>query len=470
MRTLPATRRCAILECCGAAMFATMLGASILLARAAEAKEAQWIWSPAYEKELAPEGIFFFRKTFNLQAPESGTIQIACDDSYELYINGRQIGTGQNWKVLDVYDITRYLLKGANTIAVKAVNSEGSSAGLVARVVIKQQGNTAVDYSSDATWKSALKEFPQWQKPRFNDIQWLGARSFGPLNATLPWGNEVSVAGAGDRFKVTPEFHVEWVVDPKDTGPLICMTFDEFGQIVAARENGPLVVIRDEDKDGLVETVSTYCEDIKNCQGLLSISGKMYAVGEGPQGVGLYCLSDEDKDGKIDNVNSVLKFSGEMGEHGPHALGLGPDGLIYILVGNFSRSEQKPEESSPYHDFYEGDLNTPRFEDASGHAVGIKAPGGTILRTDVTGSAVELFAGGLQNPYDLAFNQEGELFTCDSDMEWDTGMPWYRPTRYNHVSAGSEFGWRSGWSKWPNYSVASLAPVLELGRGYPAGM
>jgi len=470
MRTHSATRPRATRKYCGLALLGALLCPLLLIASEAVAKEAQWIWSPAFEKEFAPQGVCYFRKAFNLQAPESGMIQISCDDSYELFVNGRQIGGGQNWKVLDVYDVSRFLIKGINTIAVKATNSEGSSAGLVARVVVKDQGHTAVDHSSDATWKTALKEFPQWQKPRFNDVQWLAARSFGQLNATLPWGNEVSVAGAGDRFKVTPEFHVEWVVDPKDTGPLICMTFDEFGQVVASRENGSLIVVRDEDKDGLVDTVSPYCEELKNCQGLLSISGKMYAVGEGPKGVGLYCLSDKDKDGTIDNVESILKFSGEMGEHGPHALALGPDGLIYILVGNFSRSEQKPEESSPYHDFYEGDLLLPRYEDASGHAVGIKAPGGTILRTDVTGSAVELFAGGLQNPYDLVFNQEGELFTCDSDMEWDTGMPWYRPTRLNHVSPGAEFGWRSGWSKWPNYYLDSLQPVLELGRGSPAGM
>ncbi|HTM54281.1 MAG TPA: HEAT repeat domain-containing protein [Pirellulales bacterium] len=434
------------------------------------AKEAQWIWSPAYEKELAPEGVCYFRKVFNLGAPEQGRIQIACDDNYELYVNGRLVGSGQNWKVLDSYDISRYLVQGANTVAVKATNSSGSSAGLVARVTVKQQGHTHVDHSTDATWKTALKEFPQWQRPRFNDVQWLAARSFGNLNATLPWGNEVSVAGAGDRFKVTPEFHVEWVIDPKDTGPLICMAFDEFGQIVAARENGPLVIVRDADRDGLPETVSAYCDEIKNCQGLVSVSGKMYAVGEGPEGVGMYRLSDGDQDGTIDQVQCLLKFAGDMGEHGPHALTLGPDGLLYMMVGNFAHTQQKPEATSPYHDFYEGELVTPRLEDSSGHAVGIQAPGGTILRTDTTGSAVELFAGGFQNPYDLAFNQEGELFTCDSDMEWDLGMPWYRPTRLLHASAGSEFGWRSGWAKWPNYYIDSLAPVTELGRGSPAGM
>ncbi len=444
--------------------------AFVVCTATASAKEAEWIWSPAFEKELAPEGECYFRKTFELGMPETGQVQIACDDNYELYVNGREVGTGSNWKMLDSYDVTKYLVEGTNTVAVKAVNAEGGSAGLVARVVVKQQGGTYVDHSTDATWKCALKEFGQWHKPRFDDEQWLAARSFGPLNATLPWGNEVTLAGENGRYRITPEFHVEWVVDPKETGSLICMTFDEFGQIIAARENGPLVIVRDSDRDGLVDTVSPFCDEIKNCQGLLAVSGKVYAVADGPQGAALYRLSDEDQDGRIDRVESVLKFGGEMGEHGPHALTLGPDGLLYMLLGNFTQLQNKFEATSPYRDFYEGDLVTPRYEDAGGHAVGIKAPGGTIIRTDTSGTAVEAFAGGMQNPYDLVFNQDGELFTCDSDMEWDSGMPWYRPTRLNHVAAGGEFGWRSGWAKWPSYFIDSLPPAMELGRGSPAGM
>jgi putative membrane-bound dehydrogenase-like protein len=446
------------------------LGLLVLACQAAVAKEAQWIWSPAYEKELAPAETCYFRKTFTLGAPEHGEIQIACDDSYELYVNGRHVGAGQNWKVLDTFDITKYLVQGLNTVSIKATNTEAGSAGVVARVVVKQQGHTHVEYSTDATWKTALKEFPQWQKSRFDDTQWMAARSFGALGATLPWGNEVAVAGAEGRFKLMPEFHIEWVIAPKDTGSLICMTFDEFGQIIAARENGPLIVIRDDDKDGLVDTVATYCDEVKNCQGLLALDGKVYAVGQGPEGSALYRLSDEDQDGQADRVEAILKFTGEMGEHGPHALTLGPDGLLYMVAGNFSQIAHEFEPTSPYRGFYEGDLIRPRYEDAGGHAVGIKAPGGTILRTDTSGKSVELFAGGLQNPYDLAFNQEGELFTCDSDMEWDSGMPWYRPTGLNHVSAGAEFGWRSGWAKWPNYFIDSLPATLELGRGSPAGM
>ncbi len=41
-------------------------------------------------------------------------------------------------------------------------------------------------------------------------------------------------------------------------------------------------------------------------------------------------------------------------------------------------------------DYYEGDLLTPKYEDPHGYAAGIKAPGGTIVRTDINGSFVEL--------------------------------------------------------------------------------
>ncbi len=227
------------------------------------AAEPQWVWSPAYEKEGAPAGECYFRKNFHLGTPEHGEVQIGCDDRYELYVNGRMVGAGKNWKVLDVYDITSDLISGTNVIAVKAVNEEQGAAGLVVRVAVKTEGGTHVSHSSDATWKTSLREFVGWQKVRFNDSQWLAAREFGAVGATLPWGNEVMVAGSQERFKVLPRFRVEPVVDSKETGSLISMTFDEFGQIIAARENGPLIVVRDQDRNGTLDSVSTFSEDVK---------------------------------------------------------------------------------------------------------------------------------------------------------------------------------------------------------------
>ena len=183
------------------------------------------------------------------------------------------------------------------------------------------------------------------------------------------------------------------------------MTFNEWGEIIGSQEGGGLVAIVDADQDGLVETVAPYCDKLKNCQGMLALNGQIFAVGEGPDGPGLYRLSDEDQDGAADAVKLLFAFDSSVGEHGPHAPVLGPDGLIYLVIGNHCKPKPEYDAGSPYHHYYEGDLVQPRYEDANGHAVGIKAPGGAVLRTNTEGERVQIFAGGFRNPYDIAFNK-----------------------------------------------------------------
>ena len=116
------------------------------------------------------------------------------------------------------------------------------------------------------------------------------------------------------------------------------------------------------------------------------------------------------------------------------------------------------------------DYLLPRQWDANGHARGILAPGGYIAKTDPEGKEWEIVSIGYRNQYDFAFNPEGEMFVYDADMEWDFGMPWYRPTRVNHATSGSELGWRSGTGKWPPYYVDSLPAMVNIGPGSPVGV
>ena len=59
------------------------------------ASEAQWIWATAAENESIPEGeSCFFRKVINLRVEAIGQIEIAADDSYELFVNGKPVGSG----------------------------------------------------------------------------------------------------------------------------------------------------------------------------------------------------------------------------------------------------------------------------------------------------------------------------------------------------------------------------------------
>lgn len=428
--------------------------------------EAQWIWTT----DNAPAA--YFRRTFFLSQPGDGQIAITADQRYELYVNGRHVGSGENWRVMDTYDIVRYLVAGRNVIAVKAEGRADAPRGLVARVTIRNAGGTFVSQSTGPGWRAASGVNERWNWPSLNDRNWPAARSLGELGRTAPWNDGVRPADGttAGRFRLPEDFAVERVMSPEETGSVLCMAFDEDGNVLISREGQGIHRLVDTNGDGLPDEIVAVNETIKYCQGLLSVSGTIFAVGGGPEGAGLYRLSDSDGDGTSETAELLIEFQGGISEHGPHAPVLGPDGLVYVLIGNHSQLKNRPAATSPYRHPYEGDLVQPKYEDAGGHAVGVKAPGGTIVRTDIGGTFVETYAGGIRNAYDLDFSPVGDLFTYDSDMEWDEGLPWFRTTRFLHVVAGGEYGWRSGWSKWPEYFLDGLPSILETGRGSPTGV
>lgn len=453
-----------------------LLTAAILPAHviASDLGGAQWIWSSKYGRINSPAGSLYFRKVFEVTDPVEGRVEIVCDDAYDLFINGARVGGGNDWRIIGVHDVTGQLHAGRNIVAVHAKNAAKGPASLVACVRIRERNGGTLNVLTDGSWKFSEKAAPLWQQATFDDSGWISALAEGPFGQVNPWGDQPQLAGGptslAQRFTAPPGFSVEEVIKPGHTGSLVAMAFDADGNILASREEGPLLLLRDTDRDGNFETVATFCDKLQNCQGILPLDGDVFAVGHGPEGSGLYRLSDADRNGKAEQVLTLLKFTFPMAEHGPHAVALGRDGSIYVMVGNHARTQRAPDKRSPLHGWYDVDLLKPKYEDANGHAAGIKAPGGIVVRTDRDASFIEYFAGGFRNAYDLAFNRAGEILTYDSDMEYDVGLPWYRPTRVNLVTQGSEFGWRSGWAKWPDYYLDSLPAVLELGRGSPTGI
>lgn len=463
-----------------------------LMAGAASAQEAQWIWSPEHAPDSVPTGVAcHFRKVLQIRSPEAGQIAIAADDAYDLFVNGRRVATGTAQKKLVEHDVSKFLTRGANVIAIKVTNRSGKTAALVARVTVKDKNGGWQSYSTDDSWKAELSPLPLWNTALYNDRSWAAASAFGELTTAAPArdpageaatsvaASEASTpseaasdepAGRSSRFTIDDSFQVQSVLSGEDSGSLTAMTFNEFGHILAAKEGGGLLLIYDANNDKIPEKVRTYCDIVQNIQGILALNGEVFVTGEGPDGPALYRLADKDRDGMLESVRAIVRFECEVLEHGAHGLVLGPDGLIYVLLGNHAKVVGNYDDGSPHRDYYEGDLLQPRYEDPGGHAVGIKAPGGTIIRTDTEGSGVQLVAGGLRNPYDLAFNRDGEMFIHDADMESDDGTSWYRPTRLCHVVPGGEYGWRSGWAKWPEYFVDSLPAALDTGRGSPAGI
>lgn len=297
------------------------------------------------------------------------------------------------------------------------------------------------------------------------------ARNFGGQSsngASTDQTNETGLVDSG-RFKIDPEFTVQQVLLEEESGSVLAMAFNEFGKLIVSKERGPLVICdltkQADDKNSRTRVL---CSQVNSCQGILPLNGDVYVTGHGPDGQALYRLSDPNRDGTLEVAETILRFKGPLGEHGAHGIELGPDGMLYVALGNATGIESKPSVTSPYRSSYEGDLVS-RYEDPGGHAAGIKAPGGTIVRVALDGSVVQTVCGGIRNTYDLVFNSQGELFCHDSDMESNIGHAWYRPTRIYHVADGAEFGWRSGWSKFPDYFADVMEPAATTGRGSPTG-
>lgn len=259
---------------------------------------------------------------------------------------------------------------------------------------------------------------------------------------------------------------------PRERGSWIALALDGAGRLIASAQEGGLYRVTvgapgSADADLLVEDLGI---DLGEVQGLAWAGGSLWAMagGAAAETGGLHRLTDADGDGRFEEVRHVLGLEGS-GEHGPHAIVPAPDGrTLYLIAGNHTDLPEISASRVP--PFWDEDELGERIEDPNGHAVGIRAPGGWVLAVDHDGRRRELFACGLRNAYDLAFDARGELFTFDSDMEWDLGLPWYRPPRFLHVVSGADFGWRSGTGYWPERYPDSLPDLASTALASPTGL
>ena len=338
-------------------------------------------------------------------------------------------------------------------------------------------------------------------------LEALGAGTSAPLileqavermpTASDQAASEPLPSDAPPPFRAPAGFVVErlFVVPREELGSWVSLTVDGKGRLIASDQGGRgLVRITPAPLDGSAPTcVERIPVPLTSAQGLLWAFDALYVVCNSGTGSSLCRVTDSDDDDTLDAVEHLRDFAGG-GEHGPHAILRSPDGeRLFVVCGNHTklpfavtdvtppqtmggirqdqrRVEVAPDGSSRLPANWDEDQVIPRMWDANGHAVGILAPGGYVATTDRDGKAWELWSAGYRNPYDIAFNADGELFVYDADMEWDFGMPWYRPTRVNHATSGSDLGWRSGSGKWPATFPDSLPAVMDIGPGSPTGV
>jgi putative heme-binding domain-containing protein len=283
-------------------------------------------------------------------------------------------------------------------------------------------------------------------------------------------------APAPDLLETLPGFKVELVrtAAPATEGSWISIVKDPQGRLLLGAERKEPIT-RVTIKDGKVVQAEILKIPLTEVMGMLFAFDSLYINGrrntaDGHDVFGLFRCRSTHHDGEYDQVELLREWQNGGGDHGAHAILLDPDQKhLDIVCGNFVELPADILPSSPHRN-YADDLALPRAEDSNGFGAGHQPPGGSVIRMDPDGSHCELFASGERNTYDVAFNHDGELFGFDSDMENDWGMPWYRPIRVYHITSGSDYGFREGTAKWPEYYADSLPAAVTIGIGCPTGV
>ncbi len=245
----------------------------------------------------------------------------------------------------------------------------------------------------------------------------------------------------------------------------VSLAFDPKGRLTIGREKKGLLRLTLSAGAG-VEKVEVINDTLLECRGLLYAHGALYANANNSKV--LVRLRDTDGDDQFDQQDELLRTEGGVG-HGRNHVKLGPDGMLCLVHGNNVVAPPTAAPGSPLRNFQDDRL-IPCPWDPQMFDGDVKLPAGHILLGDRDGKSWTLLAGGLRNPLEAAVNADGEMFTFDADMEWDTGTPWYRPCRVNHVISGADFGWRRGTSKWPAYFPDCGPTVIDIGLASPTGI
>lgn len=280
-----------------------------------------------------------------------------------------------------------------------------------------------------------------------------------------------------------PGFTAEHLFSPSDNdmGSWVSLCFDDRGRMIASDQYGAMYrldipAIGASNSTPTVEKLKIEGEDftLGAAHGLLYAFNSLYVMVNNrsskdlPKTSGLYRLQDTDGDDEYDKFTMLKELEGN-GEHGPHSIKLSPDGQsLYVIAGNHTDLPEMDSYRLPK--TWEYDNLFPEIKDPRGHANSRKEPGGWVANVDPEGKTWELVSAGYRNPFDLAFNDVGDLFVYDADMEWDFGLPWYRPTRICHSVSGSEFGWRTGDGKWQASFPDNLPAVVNIGQGSPTNL
>ncbi len=158
--------------------------------------DAEWIWHEEIELDrrvLPKPGTRFFRKAFSLdQVPPitAAKVLITADEAFTLYVNGKMVSEGMDWRKVHRLELPSDLLYEENIIAVVGVNGGAipNPAGLLFSLRLQYPDGTHQVVYSDSSWTTSDTMIEQWNELSFDDKSWKPAWTSGALEKSY-WGS-----------------------------------------------------------------------------------------------------------------------------------------------------------------------------------------------------------------------------------------------------------------------------------------
>ena len=146
----------------------------------------KWIWDTnSFEKQTCR-----LWKSFEMPGGvkiSRATLRITVDNGYRLFLDGREIGRGSDWRTMTTYDITWLLSPGRHVLAVEGFNDR-LEAGLIFGLEIELADQSVLKIVSDDSWRIAPNSLAGWAAKKYAPAEWAPARIVGAVHQH-PWEN-----------------------------------------------------------------------------------------------------------------------------------------------------------------------------------------------------------------------------------------------------------------------------------------
>lgn len=183
-----------------------------------------WIWGPDENRG------YFLKTSFN-GGSIAAQLKTTCDNQATIFLNGKRVADCDDWQDPVAADVQRYIKPGRNELIAEVAN-QGSAAGFLLKLALKQADGGVRYVVSDASWTVATRRDSQ---------STTRARVVAP-HGQGPWGDVFSQPGtlASKRgvFEVPPGFRVErlFTVPRDELGSWVSLTFDTKGRLIVSDE------------------------------------------------------------------------------------------------------------------------------------------------------------------------------------------------------------------------------------------